>query len=68
MEYLDDDGKAMILSIGGKNIHTSKSGKKHVQFSTGDKARATYGKIKIYQREYFDEKEFLDSVREWFCG
>lgn len=67
MEYLDDDGKAMILSIGGKNIRTSKSGKKHMQFSKGDKARAAYGRIKIHQREVFDEEKFLDSVREWFC-
>ena len=68
MEYLDDDGKAMILSIGGKNIRTSKSGKKRVQFSKGDKARAAYGRIKIHQREHFDEEMFLASVRAWFLG
>ena len=66
MEYLDDDGKAMILSIGGKNIRTTKSGKKRVQFSKGDKARAAYGRIKIHQSEHFDEEVFLASVREWF--
>jgi hypothetical protein len=40
MEYLDDDGKAMILSIGGKNVRTTKSGKKRTQFTHGDQARA----------------------------
>jgi hypothetical protein len=68
MEYLDDDGKAMILSIGGKNIRTMKSGKKRTQFTKGDQARAKYGRINIYQQEVFDEERFLASVREWFFG
>jgi len=68
MEYLDDDGKAMILSIGGKNVRTSKSGKKRFQFTKGDQARANYGRINIFQQEVFDEVTFLASVREWFLG
>jgi len=68
MEYLDDDGKAMILSIGGKNERTMKSGKKRVQFTYGDKARANYGRINIHQQEVFDEQGFLRDVREWFLG
>ena len=68
MEYLDDDGKAMILSIGGKNVRTSKSGKRRVQFTKGDEARANYGRIRIYQQEVFDETAFLQSIKEWFLG
>jgi hypothetical protein len=68
MEYLDDDGKAMILSIGGKNTRTLKSGKKRTQFTKGDQARANYGRINIFQQEVFDEEAFLASVREWFLG
>ena len=68
MEYLDDDGKAMILSIGGKNVRSTKSGKRHVQFSKGDQARAKYGSINIHQHEVFDKDVFLASVREWFLG
>ncbi len=66
MDYLDDDGKSMILSIGGDNINISKTGKKRVQFTLGDKARAYYGDIKIYQSKVFNEIKFLDDVREWF--
>jgi uncharacterized protein YihD (DUF1040 family) len=66
MEYLDDDGKAMILSIGADNERTTKKGKKRRQFSLGDKARANYGDIHIHQSKAFNEKNFLDDVREWF--
>jgi len=66
MEYLDDDGKAMILSIGADNERRTANGKKRTQFSLGDKARANYGDIHIHQSKVFDEKKFLDDVREWF--
>jgi len=66
MDYLDDDGKAMILSIGADNERRSKSGKKRFQFSRGDKARAHYGDIAIHQSKNFDEKKFLDDVGNWF--
>ncbi len=65
-DYLDDDGKAMILSIGGENIRILKSGKKKRQFTDGDKARASYGDIQIHQKKVFDEQAFLDDVRAWF--
>ncbi len=66
MDYLDDDGKAMILSVGGENERRTKSGKKRFQFSRGDKARAHYGDIAIHQSKVFDEEAFLDDVRDWF--
>ena len=65
-DYLDDDGKAMILSIGANNIRQLKSGKKKRQFTKGDKARAMYGDIKIHQSKVFDKQAFLDDVQEWF--
>ncbi len=67
-EYLDDDGRAMILSIGGKNERYTKSGNKRIQFTYGDRARANYGGIAIHQSEVFDEKAFLDDVKEWFLN
>ena len=65
-DYLDDDGKAMILSIGGDNIRVISKKKKTTQFTRGDRARADYGDIKVHQSRVFDEKAFLDDVREWF--
>ncbi len=66
MDYLDDDGKAMILSIGADNIRVISKKKKTTQFTKGDKARANYGDINIHQSRVFDEKAFLDDVRAWF--
>jgi len=67
-DYLDDDAKAMILSIGAKNERVTKTGRLKVQFTKGDRARAKYGKIKIHQREKFDKELFLKDVKEWFLG
>ncbi len=66
MDYLDDDGKAMILSIGADNVRIISKKKKSIQFTRGDKARANYGDIKIHQSRVFDEKAFLTDVRAWF--
>jgi hypothetical protein len=63
MDYLDDDGRAMILSIrGGK----PKKGAKKRFFSKGERARARYGNIAIHQKSLFDKQAFLDHVRQWF--
>ena len=66
IDYLDDDGKAMIISIGGENERYLKSGKKRFQFTKGDKGRAANGNIKIYQNKVFDIDDFIDSVSSWF--
>jgi hypothetical protein len=68
MDYLDDDGRAMILSIGGENRRKMKNGKRKVQFSQGDMARARYGNIAIHQSSVFDKEAFLDHVRRWFIA
>jgi hypothetical protein len=66
IDYLDDDGKAMILSIGGENTKVLKTGNKKTQFTKGDKSRAENGNIKIFQSKTFDEELFLKSVSKWF--
>jgi len=66
-DYLDDDGRAMILSIGADNQTISKSGRKSVQFNRGDKARAKYTQIKLHQSKEFNKEKFLQEIKEWFC-
>lgn len=68
MDYLDDDGRAMILSVGGDNMRISRSGKKRFQFTKGDRARAEYGNIAIHQSKDFNEEDFLKDINEWFCN
>ena len=65
-EYLDDDGRAMILSVGADNVRRTKSGNKRIQFTRGDRARARYGEIDIHQVKVFDEAVFLRDVEDWF--
>ena len=66
MDYLDDDGKAMILSVGADNVRIISKKKKQTQFTQGDKARAHYGDIAIHQSRVFDERAFLNDIEEWF--
>jgi len=65
IDYLDDDGKAMILSIGGDEEKITRNGKK-VQFTIGDKARAKNGNIKIHQSKIFNEVKFLNEINSFF--
>lgn len=66
IDYLDDDGKAMILAIGGENHRKTKKGNTILQFTNGDKLRAKHKNIQVHQRKSFDKKKFLSEVREWF--
>ena len=66
IDYLDDDGKAMVLSVGGENESFTKNGKRKVQFTKGDRSRAYYGNIQIFQTRNFVEDSFLDEVRKFF--
>ena len=66
IDHLDDDGRAMILSIGAENVRYTKSGKKRMQFTKGDHARAKYAGIAVHQAKSFDEEAFLDDVASWF--
>lgn len=66
IDYLDDDGKAMILNIGGNNENADRRNYPDVKFDKGDRARARYGDIKIHQEKEFNEKKFLKDVKNWF--
>jgi len=67
LNYLDDDGKAMILNIGGdnKNYNQFKYGK--VKFTNADRERARDGDIVIHQAKEFNKVKFLADVKKWFC-
>jgi len=67
MDYLDDDGKAMILNIGGKNENSDTKNYDELKFDNADKHRARYGDIKIYLAKEFNKKKFLKDVKNWFC-
>jgi len=66
MDYLDDDGKSMILNIGGDNINCDTRNYDEQKFDNADRHRARYGDIKIHLAAEFDEKKFLKDVRNWF--
>jgi hypothetical protein len=66
IDYLDDDGKAMILAIGGENERISKNGNIKKQFTNGTLKRAENSNIKIHQSKYFDKKVFLEEIKEHF--
>lgn len=66
IDYIDDDGKAMIIAIGGENVKTTKYGNKKVQFSNGALKRAEESKIKIHQYRYFDKGKFLVDIEKHF--
>ncbi len=66
IDYLDDDGKAMVLSVGGENETFTKTGKRKIQFTRGDRSRAYYGNIQIFQTKNFVEDIFLKEVRRFF--
>jgi hypothetical protein len=55
IDYIDDDGKGMILTVGNKNIGHQ------------DLARAKNDNINFYAVKKFDEQHFLDECRKWFC-
>jgi hypothetical protein len=68
INYLDDDGKAMILAIGGENERITKNGNIKKQFTDGSLSRAKNSDIKIHQYKSFDKKRFLDDVKEHFIN
>ncbi len=67
IDYIDDDGKAMILNIGGDNENSDTKYYDDLKFDNADKHRARYGDIKIHLAEEFNEKKFLKDVKNWFC-
>lgn len=54
IDYIDDDGKGMILTVGNKNIGHQ------------DLARARNNNIYFYAVEKFNEKDFIHKIKSWF--
>lgn len=54
MDYIDDDGRGMILTVGNKNIGHQ------------DLARAKNDNINFYAVKEFDKIDFLSKVKSWF--
>ncbi|MFW2525408.1 Card1-like endonuclease domain-containing protein [Aliarcobacter butzleri] len=54
INYIDDDSKGMILSVGNKNIGHQ------------DLARAKNDNINFYAVKEFDKIDFLSKVKSWF--
>lgn len=54
IDYIDDDGKGMILTIGTKHIGYQ------------DLARAKNDNINFYAVKNFYEEKFLEEFRKWF--
>lgn len=66
MDFLDEDGKGMILSVGGDNERTTKYGNIKRQFSLGSRSRARNSEIKIHQVSTFDKNKFLNDIKNHF--
>jgi glycosyltransferase involved in cell wall biosynthesis len=67
MEYLDEDSRAMILSVGAPN-ESHRKGRLQRLFTRGDYARARDAGITIYQTERFEIKPFIKAVYEAFIA
>lgn len=68
IDYLDDDGKGMILVIGGDNDRLTDSGNAKKSFSLGAKARARSADILIHHSKIFEKEIFLEDVRKHFLS
>ncbi len=66
LDYLDEDGRGMILSIGAPNESRDRRGRTRRIFTRGDTARARYGQIALYQASELEIKDFLREVHDWF--
>lgn len=66
VDYLDDDGKGMILVIGGENDKITTKGNLKRAFSLGTKARARSADILIHHAKTFNKNEFLDNIQKHF--
>ncbi|MCT7549927.1 DUF1887 family CARF protein [Aliarcobacter butzleri] len=68
IDYLDDDGKGMILVIGDENKRVTKCGNVKTSFTNGTKARAKTSEILIHHSKTFDKTKFLQDVRNHFLS
>ena len=68
IDYLDDDGRGMILVVGDDNKRTTHFGNVKTSFSKGTKVRAKTSEILIHHTKIFDKDKFLQDVREHFLN
>jgi hypothetical protein len=66
IDYLDDDGKGMIVVIGGENNRHTSSGNAKKSFTNGSLMRANSANIKIHHSKVFNKNKFLEDVRNHF--
>ena len=66
IDYLDDDGKGMILVIGGENHQVTSFGNTKVSFTNGTISRANNSNIKIHHSKTFDKQSFLNDIKKHF--
>ena len=62
IDLLDQDGKVMIVAIGGEN----NQGYKGIQFNQGTKDRAKSNNIYIFQDKVMDPQKFRYQVQSFF--
>ena len=68
IDYLDDDGKGMIVVIGAENHQITNSGKSKVSFTNGTISRANNANIKIHHFKTFDKNKFLEDIKKHFLN
>lgn len=66
IDYLDDDGKGMILVIGGENERNTEFGNAKKSFTHGSIMRANSANIKIHHSKEFDKTKFLEDIKKHF--
>lgn len=66
IDYLDDDGKGMIVVIGGENNRHTTFGNSKKSFTNGSLMRANSANIKIHHSKVFNKNKFLEDVKKHF--
>ena len=66
IDYLDDDGKGMLLVIGGENHQFTNSGNSKTSFTNGTISRANNGNIKIHHFKTFNKLRFIEDIKTHF--
>jgi hypothetical protein len=68
IDSLDDDGKAMIVVIGGENERFTQIGNPKKSFTYGALKRADSANIKVHHSKVFNKQNFLEDVRKHFLS
>lgn len=66
IDYLDDDGKGMLLVIGGENHQFTSSGNSKTSFTNGTISRANNANIKVHHFKTFNKQRFIDDIKTHF--